>query len=68
MNKIRALRHRLGLNLTDFAKLIGTHRVKITTWEHDYDKVSKAYKALIQKRTGYDLDAPQETAEGDAAT
>jgi len=68
MNKIRALRHRLGLNLTDFAELIGTHRVKISSWEHDYHKVSKAYKVLIRKRTGYDLDAVQEAAEGDAAT
>jgi len=68
MNKIRALRHRLGLNLTDFAELIGTHRVKISSWEHDYHKVSKAYKAVIRERTGYDLDALQEAVEGDAAT
>jgi DNA-binding transcriptional regulator YiaG len=68
MNKIRALRHKLGLNLTDFAKLIGTQRITISTWEHDYNKVSEAYKALIREKTGYDLDTLQEAGEGDGAT
>ena len=68
MNEIRALRHKLGLNLTDFAKLIGTHRVTISGWEHDYHKVSKAYKARIREKTGYDLDKIQEAGEEDEVT
>lgn len=68
MNEIRALRHKLGLNLTDFAKLIGTHRVTISAWEHDYHKVSKAYKARIREKTGYDLDKIQEAGEEDEVT
>jgi DNA-binding transcriptional regulator YiaG len=65
MNKIRALRRRLGLNLTDFANLLGTTQLMISDWERGRYNVPKIYRNLIRRRTGYDPDTLQKAAEGD---
>jgi DNA-binding transcriptional regulator YiaG len=65
VNKIRALRHKLGLNLTDFANLLGTTQLMISDWERGRYNVPKIYRNLIRRRTGYDPDTLQKAAKVD---
>jgi DNA-binding transcriptional regulator YiaG len=57
-HEVKRLRKRLDMTQTDFAKLIGVHRVTVTRWETDPEhhkipaRMAKLIRLIVNSKAG----------------